>query len=260
MLYLKIFLLSLIQGLTEFLPVSSSAHLVVFSNILKMDEHAAIYQIIVQLASVLAIIIFFRKRIIKTVFTLHKDANSRDFSYKIILAFLPCAVIGFLFYKYVKVYLYSNLIIAIMLIIGGIIFMILDRMKITPKYDNVDEMTKLSAFKVGIYQIFAMIPGVSRSGSTIVGGLLTKLSRKTAVEFSFLLAIPTILIATLYDLYNRCNDFQFVDIKLMLFAFVSTFLISTLVIKWFLEYVSNHDFKIFAYYRIVLGIIILLSL
>lgn len=260
MLYLQIFLLSLIQGLTEFLPVSSSAHLVILSNILKINQNIDIYQIIIQLASVFAMIIFFRQRIIKTVLTLHKDSNSRNFSYKIILAFLPCAIIGFLFYKYVKAYLYGNLTISVMLILGGIIFFILDKMKLTPKYNTVDEITKLSAFKIGVFQIFAMIPGVSRSGSTIVGGLLSNLSRRTAVEFSFLLAIPTILIATLYDLYKNLDNLQLIDIKLAISGFIITFVISMLVIKWFLEYISSHNFKLFAYYRIILGIIILLSL
>lgn len=260
MLYVKIFLLSLIQGLTEFLPVSSSAHLIVFGEFLRINENIEIYQIIVQLASVLAMFIFFRKKIIKTVFTLHEDKNSREFSYKIVLAFMPCAVVGFLLYKYVKAYLYGNLTIAVMLILGGIVFLILDNMKLKPKYNDVDEMTKLSAFKIGMYQILAIVPGVSRSGSTIIGGLLTKLSRKTAVEFSFLLAIPTILIATLYDLYKNLSDLQFVDIKLAMFAFLTTFLISMLVIKWFLDYISNHDFKFLAYYRIILGIVIIVDI
>ena len=260
MLYSKIFLLSLVQGLTEFLPISSSAHLVVIDKILKTNQNTDIYQIIVQLASVLAMIIFFRKRIITTIFTFHKDSNSRNFSYKIILAFLPCAIVGFLFYKYVKAYLYVNLTISSTLILGGIVFLILDKMKLTPKYNTVDKMTKFSALKIGIFQIFAMIPGVSRSGSTIVGGLLSNLSRKTAVEFSFLLAIPTIFIATFYDLYKNLDNLKLIDIKLTAFGFITTFLISMLVIKWFLNYISNHNFKLFAYYRIILGIIIFLSL
>jgi undecaprenyl-diphosphatase len=261
MLYAKMFLLSLIQGLTEFLPISSTAHLIVLKHFLKLNGHFVVYQIVIQLASALAIFIFFRKKIIGSIFSLHNNKNSRDFAYKIILAFIPCAVVGFLFYKYIKVHFYTNLVIAIALIMGGIVFLIIDKIKLNAKYSSIDKMTKSVAFSIGVYQILAIIPGVSRSGSTIVGGLLSNLSRKAAVEFSFLLAIPTILIASIYDLYKNYDLLKYVDMKLLTFASVTSFLVSMFVLKGFLGYISNHNFDIFGYYRIILGLtIIMMSL
>lgn len=258
-LYLKIFFLSLIQSLTEFLPVSSSAHLIIFSKVLNITDNFDIYQSIIQLASVLAVIIFFRKKLIKVGLNLHKDENSRNFIYKIILAFLPCAVIGFLFYKYIKIYFYTNWAIALTLILGGIVFLILEKINLKSKYNSIEKMTKMSAFQVGLYQILSMIPGVSRSGSTIVGGLLSKLSKKTAVEFSFLLAIPTITVASVYDIWKNINGFAYIDIKLMIFAFLTTFLLSLAVIKLFLNYISKYSFVVFGYYRIIIGFVIIIK-
>ena len=246
-MYLKIFLLSLIQSLTEFLPVSSTAHLILFGKYLKLNESINIYAIIIQLASACALLLYFRKKLISTAKTLYNDKNSQNFVYKIFLGFFPCAIVGLLSYKY----------IAISLIIGGIVFLILDKIKIKSKYINVDKMTKASAFKIGLFQIFALVPGVSRSGSTMIGGTLSGLSRKTAVEFSFLLAIPTIFLASLYEIYKSYAILNFLDIKLLIFSFISTFIMSSLVINVFLNYISKHNWSIFGYYRIIIGIILI---
>ncbi|HSQ97841.1 MAG TPA: undecaprenyl-diphosphate phosphatase [Rickettsiales bacterium] len=258
MLYWKIFFLSLIQGFTEFIPVSSTAHLIIFGKFFSINEGFILYQSIIQLASILVIFVFFRKKLFKVIFSLHKNKNSRNFSYKIILAFLPCLITGFLFYKYIKAYCYTNLIIALMLIFWGIIFLIIDKIHLKSKYNDIDKMTLLVAFKIGFYQIFSLIPGVSRSGSTIIGGLLSNLSKETAVEFSFLLAIPTLLAASVYDIYTNVSSFNYIDIKLMIFAFITTFLVSMFTIKLFLSYINTHDFKVFGYYRIILGLIIII--
>lgn len=256
-MYLKIFLLSLIQSLTEFLPVSSTAHLIIFGKYLKLSENIAIYSIVIQLASALALLIYFRKKIISTTLTLYNDKNSQNFAYKIFLGFFPCAVVGLFVYKYIKNFYNTNFVIAVALIVGGIVFLILDKLKLKAKYSNIDKMTKVSALKIGLFQIFALIPGVSRSGSTMIGGVLSGLSRKTAVEFSFLLAIPTIFLASLYEIYKSYAILTFLDIKLLIFAFFSTFIMSSLVIKLFLDYISKHNWAIFGYYRILIGLIIL---
>ena len=145
-----------------------------------------------------------------------------------------------------------------MLIFWGIIFLIIDKIHLKSKYNDIDKMTLLVAFKIGFYQIFSLIPGVSRSGSTIIGGLLSNLSKETAVEFSFLLAIPTLLAASVYDIYTNVSSFNYIDIKLMIFAFITTFLVSMFTIKLFLSYINTHDFKVFGYYRIILGLIIII--
>ena len=256
-MYLKIFLLSLIQSLTEFLPVSSTAHLILFGKYLKLNESINIYAIIIQLASTCALLLYFRKKLISTAKTLYNDKNSQNFVYKIFLGFFPCAIVGLLSYKYIKRIYNTNLVIAISLIIGGIVFLILDKIKIKSKYTNVDKMTKASAFKIGLFQIFALVPGVSRSGSTMIGGTLSGLSRKTAVEFSFLLAIPTIFLASLYEIYKSYAILNFLDIKLLIFSFISTFIMSSLVINVFLNYISKHNWSIFGYYRIIIGIILI---
>lgn len=259
MLYLKAFILSLIQALTEFIPVSSSGHLIVVSNFINYNiPESEIFKIIIQLASTLAVIIFFRKKLFSVAFTVHKNKKSRDFTYKFLIAFLPCALAGLTFYKYIKKYLYTDLVIAISLIIGGFVFLIVDKYLKKSKFNNVDEVNNTTALKIGLYQVLSMIPGVSRSGSTIVGGLLSGLSRKTAVEFSFILSIPITITATLYDLYKNMDYLQNCNIKMLLFGFIITFLISISVIKWFLNYVSTHNFNVFGYYRIVLGLLIII--
>ncbi len=261
MLYLKAFILSLIQALTEFIPVSSSGHLIIASDFINYNtQESEIFRIIIQLASTLAVIVFFRKKLFSVAFTLHKSKASRNFAYKFIIALLPCALSGITFYKYIKEYLHTELIVAASLILGGIAFLLVDKYFKKPKFNTIDEVNNSSALKIGLYQILSIVPGVSRSGSTIVGGLLSGLSRKTAVEFSFILSIPITIMATLYDLYKNIDYLQNCSIKILLFGFIITFLISISVIKWFLDYVSTHNFNVFGYYRIVLGAIIIASI
>lgn len=258
MLYLKAFILSLIQALTEFIPVSSSGHLIIISDFINYSTaDSEIFRIVIQLASTLAVIVFFRKKLFNIAFTLHKNKTSRNFAFKFIIAFLPCALAGMTFYKYIKEYLHTELVVAISLILGGIIFLVVDKYIKKPKFNNIDEVNNSSALKIGLYQILSMIPGVSRSGSTIVGGLLSGLSRKTAVEFSFILSIPITIAATLYELYKNINSLLDCNIILLSFGFITTFIISISIIKWFLNYVSTHNFNVFGYYRIGLGMVII---
>jgi len=257
-IYLKVLLLSFVQALTEFIPVSSTAHLIIFEKYLDFNNNDGnLFEIFIQLASTVAICIFYRKKIFNVLFTLNK-VDSQKFALKFFLAFLPCAFIGLFFYKYIKMYLYNDLFIAISLIIGGIILFIIDEFNIKRKYNNLDNVDITTSFKIGMYQIISILPGVSRSGSTIVGGIVSGLSRKTSVEFSFMLAIPTILGATLFEAIKNVNYLNSNNIGIILFGFFCTLFFSLFVIKFFLDYISNNGFKLFGIYRIIFGIIIII--
>lgn len=259
MIYLKALFLSLIQAFTEFIPVSSSGHLIIFSNFINFNEiDTDLFNTIIQLASTLAIVVFFKKKLFNVAFTLHKNKKSRKFAYNFIIAFLPVLIFGLTFYNKIKSYLYSNITVATALIIGGILFLLVDKIKIKHQITNLDNINKITSLKIGCYQILSVIPGASRSGSTIVGGLLSKLSRKTAVEFSFILAIPTIISATLYDIYKNFDKILRSNYYILLFGFIITFLVSLIIIKIFIKYISEHNFTLFAYYRIILGTIIII--
>lgn len=257
-IYIKALILSLIQSLTEFLPVSSSAHLIVVEKYLNFDiGDGGLFKVFIQLASILAVCIYFRKLIFNTTITLNKK-ESRQFVYKFILAFLPVAIFGLIIHKYIEVYMNSELVIAICLILGGFLLIYTEKISLKQKYNNVESIDNETALKIGAYQILSLVPGVSRSGSTIVGGILSGLTKTAAVEFSFLLAIPTILSATLFELYKNLDKINNANIGILIFSFISTFLMSTIVIKIFLNYISTHSFKTLGYYRILLGIIIIL--
>ena len=259
MIYLKALFLSLIQAFTEFIPVSSSGHLIIFSNFINFNEiDTDLFNTIIQLASTLAIVVFFKKKLFNVAFTLYKNKKSRKFAYNFIIAFLPVLIFGLTFYNKIKSYLYSNITVATALIIGGILFLLVDKIKIKHQITNLDNINKITSLKIGCYQILSVIPGASRSGSTIVGGLLSKLSRKTAVEFSFILAIPTIISATLYDIYKNFDKILRSNYYILLFGFIITFLVSLIIIKIFIKYISEHNFTLFAYYRIILGTIIII--
>lgn len=259
MVYFKALVLSLVQGIAEFLPISSSAHLILldrYMNFASLDGE--LFNAVIQLASTLAIVVFFRKKLFLVLFTLHSDEKSRLFAYKFALAFLPSAVVGLLFYKYIKQYFYGNLVIAVSLILGGLVLIAVDKCKKNNSVDDIDAVDLKSSFNIGLFQIVSFIPGVSRSGSTIVGGLLNGLSKKVSVEFSFILAIPTTLSATIFDLYNNIGSFSYDSCGILIFGFLATFVISLMAIKFLLNYLSSHSFDAFGYYRIVLGLVIIM--
>jgi len=253
--YIKAFILSVVQSLTEFLPISSTAHLLIFQKYLNFDNgDNSLFIVAIQLASVLAVCIHFSKPICLNLFTLNRK-ESRNFFYNILLAFLPAALVGALAYHKILQHINVELTIASTLIAGGIIILAVEKYNLHRK----DKITKGAAFKIGLCQMISLLPGVSRSGATIVGGLLSGLTRKTAVEFSFLVAIPTIFGANVWDFYQNISYLNSDNMGVIIFGFVSTFILSTLVIKSFLEYISTHDFRLIGYYRIIFGIIVALS-
>jgi len=246
-----------LEGLTEFLPVSSTAHLLIFSWLADFNAiENNLFEIVIQFGAILAVCVIYRQKLL-AVFLDFQKKSSQKFVLNIALAFLPAAVIGLLFHSIIKQLFFSAIVIAFALILGGIVMILVDRKPRGALVHNVDKITFLQAFLIGIFQVLAMIPGVSRSGATIIGGLLLKLDRKTAAEFSFFLSIPTIAAASFYDLWKGREDLTMQGSGLILIGFISAFISAILVIKWFISYVSKNNFIPFAIYRIALGALIL---
>lgn len=260
-LIIKAALLGIIEGLTEFIPVSSTAHVILSAKILDFSSiKGGVFEVVIQLGAILAVCVFYRKKILDTFLHFYNQSSSRNFVFNLIIAFLPAAFFGFFLHKIIKEVFFSQLTIALAMIIGGIIILIIERLNIKPKYHEIKNISQLQSLYIGLFQTIAMIPGVSRSGATIMGGLLLKLDRKTATEFSFFLSIPTIFAASLFDFYKNYQDLDSSNLGLILVGFITAFFSSLLVIRWFINFISSHNFTIFAYYRIIVGSILLLLL
>lgn len=257
---IKVILLGIVEGLTEFLPISSTGHLIVASALLNFQGAVGgTFEIFIQIGAVVAVIIYFRSKLLNQITTVASDKSVRRFWLNLIIAFIPAAVIGFLFSDQIKERLFNPTVVATSLIVGGVIFLIVEQRE-TVKQATISlaEITPQQALTIGLAQIVALIPGVSRSGATIVGGMLVGLNRSIATEFSFFLAIPTLGIATLYDFYKNLNRIQSADIVNLLVGAVVSGIVAWLSIRWLLGYVTRHNFVVFGYYRIIAGIIILI--
>lgn len=256
--FLKVLFLGIVEGLTEFIPVSSTAHLLIFSRLIEFNEiKNNLFEIAIQFGGVLAICVYYRKKIIQTIFEINKT-KQKNFAANILIAFLPAVFLGLLFHKQIKEIFFSNFAIAIAMISGGIAILIIESLKNKFRFKSIDSLNFSTTFLIGIFQCLAMIPGVSRSGATILGAMLLGVDRKIATEFSFFLAIPTIGSACLYDIYKNIDFITFSEVKLIIIGIISSFITSIIVIKWLTKYVSKNDFKIFGFYRIVIGIMILI--
>jgi undecaprenyl-diphosphatase len=257
LLLLKALLLGIIEGLTEFLPVSSTGHLIIFGDLLGFTEESAkTFEIFIQLGAVLGVAWFYHQRLWHLVSHISQPQEQR-FAINILIAFVPAVVMGLLLHHTIKTYLFNPVTVAMALIVGGVLILLIERMVHTPRIQTVDEMKPLDAFKVGCMQTFALFPGVSRSGATIMGGLLCGLSRTAATEFSFFLAMPTMFAATIYDLYKSRDLLQMSDVPVFAVGFITAFVTALIVVKLFLAYVSKHNFTVFAWYRIVFGALVL---
>lgn len=258
LIILKALLLGIVEGLTEFLPVSSTGHLIIVGDLINFNgDRAKTFEIFIQLGSILGVMWFYRSRL-TTLATSMKQASSQHFVINLFIAFLPAAIVGLLFHKHIKAYLFDPKIVAGALIFGGVLILVIERFAQKPKIDDIDKLGYLDALKVGIAQTAALFPGISRSGATIMGGLLGGLSRKTATEFSFFLAMPTMFAATLYDLYNNIHLLDKNDIVIFAAGFIMAFFVALIVVKIFLAYVAKHNFTAFAYYRIIFGSLVLI--
>ncbi len=257
---IKVIILGIVEGVTEFLPISSTGHLIVFAALLDFKNAlGGTFEIFIQIGAVVAVIIFFRAELLKQVSTVTSDKGVQRLWLNIIIAFVPAAVIGVIFGDKIKEILFRPVVVAISLIVGGIIFLIVERRpNAQPSTVTLESITPRQALAVGIAQITALIPGVSRSGSTIIGGMLFGLDRAVATRFSFFLAIPVLGIATLYDLVKSLKTIQSGDVVNLLLGAVVAGIVAWIAIRWLLNYVSRNNFVAFGYYRIAAGIIIIL--
>jgi len=256
----KAAILGIVEGLTEFLPVSSTGHLIIAGDLLGFGgERAKVFMIAIQLAAILAVVWEYRAKLGQVLIGLPSERGARRFAVNVIVAFLPSAVLGFIFASAIKAYLFNPLTVAMAFIVGGLLILWAERRDHRVRVFSVDEMTWRDALLVGFAQTLAMIPGTSRSGATIIGGLFFGLERRTATEFSFFLAIPTMLAATLYDVYKHLDLLTLDDIPLFLVGGVTSFVSAFLAVRGLLRYISRHDFTFFAWYRIAFGILVLVT-
>jgi len=242
--------LGVVEGLTEFLPISSTGHLILAGELLNAsDERWNVFNIVIQTGAMLAVVWEYRARFFRIDVNLYRN---------LIVAFIPAAVLGLLFSKYIKSYLFHAVPVALAFIVGGVVILLVERNPNRSfRIATAGEMTWLDALKVGIAQCFALIPGTSRSGATIIGGMLFGLSRKAATEFSFFLAVPTLIAAGLYDLWKHREMLSAADAPVFGIGSVVSFISAFVVIRWLIRYVATHDFKPFAWYRIAFGLVVL---
>ncbi len=245
-------IIAIIEGLTEFLPISSTGHMILASAAMGIheDEFVKTFEVFIQLGAILAIALMYIKRFFKSI----------DIYLKLFAAFVPTAIIGLLAYDFIKGYLFNPIIVSVSLILGGIILILIDKTVIAQKseLEEVEEMTYKSAFFIGLFQCLSMVPGTSRAAATIIGGVFNGLDKKQATEFSFLLAVPTMMAAGGYDLIRSELSFTSEQIMMLAVGFIIAFIFAWIAVKFFLKYVSTHGFKAFGWYRIALGILFLI--
>jgi undecaprenyl-diphosphatase len=258
-LLFKAAIMGVVEGLTEFLPVSSTGHLILTGSLLGFsDDKSKVFDIAIQTGAILAVVIVYWHRLAGAVAHLGDSAAARRFIGNVAIGFLPAGVIGFLAYKAIKAYLFNAPVVAAAFIVGGLIIIWVERRaKLAPRIQEVDDMTPLDALKVGFVQCLGMIPGTSRSGSTIIGGMLLGLSRKAATDFSFFLAIPTLIGAAAYSLWKERALLSMADLPLFGVGFFVSFISAWLCVRWLLRYIATHDFVPFAWYRIAFGLVVL---
>jgi undecaprenyl-diphosphatase len=258
MLLFKGLVLGIVEGITEFIPVSSTGHLILAGDLLGFDdEKAKVFEVFIQLGAILSVVWLYREKVFGVLTGLSGNKKDRSFAINVMAAFLPAAFIGLLAHKFIKAHLFNPVTVACALIAGGIAILLIEKMRHRAHVKNADRISLKQALGVGFAQCLALFPGVSRSGATIMGGLVIGFDRKVAVEFSFFLAIPTMFAATGYELLKSANTLSLSDVPLFLVGFVTAFFSSLVVIKAFVGYVSKHDFSGFAYYRIVFGLLVL---
>ncbi len=253
-------ILGIVEGLTEFLPVSSTGHLILVGQLLDFnDDKGKVFEIAIQFAAILAVGWEYRARLVHTLLSVRTETKSMRLALNLIIAFLPAAILGFLFLKQIKAYLFNPIVVASAFIVGGFLILWAERRQHEVHAESIDDMTWRDALKIGFAQALAMIPGTSRSGATIIGGLFFGLSRRAATEFSFFLAIPTMFAATLYDVYKHRDLFSMDDMALFVVGGSVSFISAFIAVRGLIRFISRHDFTVFAWYRIIFGIMVLVS-
>lgn len=259
--YIKAIILGIVEGLTEFLPISSTGHLILVNQWISFSEEFTIlFDVFIQMGAILSVIIYFRKDVFPSSFKMIADTIFINFWMKILIAFLPAVVLGVLFSDVIEEKLFNITTVSISLFIGGILIILIDRKKRQFKFDSVKTMPYLVSLYIGLFQCLAMVPGTSRSAATIIGALVLGSSRKLAAEFSFYLAIPTIIGASVYSLAKSKIDLSMQEIGLLAVGFFVSFIVALLVIRFFMNFIRKHSFEVFGYYRIVLALVIFIWL
>ncbi len=256
----KALILGVVEGLTEFLPISSTGHLILAGDLLDFnDEKGKIFEIVIQCGAILAVCWEYRAKLAGVVGGLFSDRGAQRFVLNLTVAFVPLAVLGLLFGKAIKATLFKPVPVAIAFIVGAFVILWAERREHRVSVQSVDEMTWKDALRVGIAQCFALIPGTSRAGATIIGGLLFGLSRRAATEFSFFLAIPVLFAASGYELFKHRELFSSADLGMFGVGFAAAFVSAFFCVRWLLRYIIRHDFTVFAWYRIAFGLIVLIT-
>jgi undecaprenyl-diphosphatase len=265
LLALKAVILGVVEGLTEFLPISSTGHLILAGSLLDFnDDKGKVFEIVIQFGAILAVCWEYRAKIAQVVLGLGGDAKARRFAINVIVACVPAIVLGLLFGKHIKAVLFNPIVVATAFIVGGVIILLVERHNRRnveagrlPRVNSIDGLSLADALKVGFAQCLALVPGTSRSGATIIGGMMFGLERRVATEFSFFLAIPILFGATVYELYKARSTLSVDDFSLFGIGFIAAFVSAFICVRWLLRYIASHDFTAFAWYRIVFGIVVL---
>jgi undecaprenyl-diphosphatase len=250
---IKALVLGVIEGFTEFLPVSSTGHLLLFGHFFGFESKGKTFEVLVQLGAILAILIVYFRKLLDIAVALPRDPRSQRFVLGLLLAFLPAAIIGAFAHSFIKGVLFNPMIVCTTLIAGGLILLAVDEMKMENKYTDIMDYPLMMYLKIGFFQCLAMVPGVSRSGATIVGSLLMGADKRSAAEFSFFLAMPTMAGAFAYDLMKNYKILEFNDVAYIGIGFVAAFFAALYVVRRFLQFVATHGFRYFAWWRIAIG-------
>ncbi|MEP7281798.1 MAG: undecaprenyl-diphosphate phosphatase [Rubrivivax sp.] len=258
-LLVKAAIMGIVEGLTEFLPISSTGHLILAGSLLGFtDDKSKVFDIAIQTGAIAAVVIVYWSKLRDTAVNLPTSAQAQRFVRNVAIAFVPAVVLGLLFGKAIKAHLFTPVVVATAFILGAFVILWAERRSTgTARIHSVDEMSGWDALKVGLVQCAAMIPGTSRSGATIIGGMLLGLSRQTATEFSFFLAIPTLIGAGAYSLYKERALLSAADLPLFAVGLLMSFVSAWVCVRWLLRYIATHTFVAFAWYRIAFGIIVL---
>ena len=264
LLLIKAALMGVVEGLTEFLPISSTGHLILAGALLGFDdEKAKVFDIAIQTGAIFAVVLVYWQKIRDTVIALPSQRQAQQFALNVLIAFVPAVVLGLLFGKAIKAHLFTPTVVATTFIVGGFIILWAERRQAAGgtavRVHDVDDMTAMDALKVGLVQCLAMVPGTSRSGATIIGGMLLGLSRKAATDFSFFLAIPTLIGAGVYSLYKERALLSMADVPMFGVGLVFSFISAWVCVRWLLKFIATHSFVGFAYYRIAFGVVVLLT-
>ena len=261
LLLVKAAIMGIVEGLTEFLPISSTGHLILAGSLLGFDDaKAKVFDIAIQTGAIFAVVLVYWQKIRSTVVDLPTSRHAQRLTLNVIIGFLPAVVLALIFGKFIKAHLFTPTVVATTFILGGFVILWAERRPASAmRVQTVDEMTPLDALKVGLVQCLAMIPGTSRSGATIIGGMLMGLSRKAATDFSFFLASPTLIGAGVYSLYKERALLSVADIPMFAVGLVFSFISAWLCVRWLLRYISTNSFVPFAWYRIAFGIIVLVT-